>query len=70
MGCFCMLEKKKQKTYTGKFKVEAVETMRNENLSYKETARRFGLAHTHHPISYLYIGTFQRSGTVIRGDIL
>ena len=43
MGCFCMPEKKKQKTYVGKFKVEAVETMRNENLSYKETARRFGL---------------------------
>ena len=43
MGCFCMPEKKKQKTYTGKFKVEAVETMRNENLSYKETARRFGI---------------------------
>ena len=43
MGCFCMPEKKKQKTYDGKFKVEAVETMRNENLSYKETARRFGL---------------------------
>ena len=38
-----MPEKKKQKTYTGKFKVEAVETIRNENLSYKETARRFGL---------------------------
>ena len=38
-----MPEKKKQKTYTGKFKVEAVETMRNENLSYKETARRFGI---------------------------
>ena len=43
MGCFCMPEKKKQKTYAGKFKVEAVETMRNENLSYKETARRFGI---------------------------
>ena len=38
-----MPEKKKQTTYDGKFKVEAVETMRNENLSYKETTRRFGL---------------------------
>lgn len=38
-----MSEKKNHKTYDGSFKVEAVETMRKENLSYKETARRFGL---------------------------
>ena len=42
-GCFCMPEKKKQKTYSGEFKIEVVETMRKENLSYKETVRHFGL---------------------------
>ena len=38
-----MPEKKKQKTYSGEFKIEVVETMRKENLSYKETVRHFGL---------------------------
>ena len=38
-----MPEKKKRKTYSGKFKIEVVETMRKENLSYKETVRRFGV---------------------------
>ena len=43
MGRFCIPEKKKQKTYSGEFKIEVVETMRKENLSYKETVRHFGL---------------------------
>lgn len=38
-----MPEKKKQKTYRGTFKVEVIETMRKENLSCKETTRRFGI---------------------------
>ena len=31
--------------YTGKFKQEVVETLQNENLSYHETAKRFGILH-------------------------
>ena len=38
-----MPEKKKRKTYRGEFKVEVIETLRKENLSYSETVRRFGL---------------------------
>ena len=38
-----MPEKKKRMTYRGMFKVEVIETMRKENLSCKETARRFGI---------------------------
>ena len=38
-----MPEKKKQMTYRGTFKVEVIEAMRRENLSCKETARRFGI---------------------------
>ena len=33
------------KKYTGEFKQQVVETMRNERLSYVETAERFGLRH-------------------------
>ena len=38
-----MQEKKKQKTYSGEFKIEVVETMREEHLSYPEAAKRFGV---------------------------
>jgi len=38
-----MTEKEKQKTYSGKFKVEVIEAMRKGNLSYREAARRFGI---------------------------
>ena len=34
---------KPRKKYSGEFKVKVVETMRKENLSYKETVGRFGL---------------------------
>ena len=36
---------KPNKRYTPEFKRQVVETMREENLSYKETERRFGLPH-------------------------
>ena len=29
------------KIYSGEFKIKVIETMRKENLSFKETARRF-----------------------------
>ncbi len=34
-----------QKRYAPEFKKLVVETMRNENLSYRETAERFGIRH-------------------------
>ena len=33
------------RTYTGEFKQQVVETMQNEHLSYHEAAARFGLRH-------------------------
>jgi len=34
-----------KKKYTGEFKQTVVETMRNNNLGYNETAKRFGIRH-------------------------
>ena len=31
------------KIYSGEFKIKVIETMRKENLSFKETARQFGI---------------------------
>ena len=34
--------------YTGEFKQHVIETMRNEKLSYRETARQFGIGNCSH----------------------
>ena len=38
-----MSEKKKRTQYSGAFKQEVIETMRREQLAFKETARRYGI---------------------------
>ena len=38
-----MGREKPNKRYSGEFKIEVIETMRRERLSYKETARRYEL---------------------------
>ena len=45
MGCFCMPKGVPNKRYTGEFKRQVIETMRNEGLSCIEVAERFGVAH-------------------------
>jgi Transposase. len=38
-----MLEKGRRRHHSGEFKQKVVEELRNEHLSFKETARRFGI---------------------------
>ena len=38
-----MSEKRKLTQYSGAFKQEVIETMRNEGLAFKEVARRYGI---------------------------
>ena len=45
MGCFSMPKGVPNKRYTGEFKQQVIETMRNEGLSCIEVAERFGVAH-------------------------
>ena len=45
MGCFSMPKGIPNKRYTGEFKQQVIETMRNEGLSCMEIAERFGIAH-------------------------
>ena len=45
MGCFSMPKGIPNKRYTGEFKQQVIETMRNEGLSCIEIAERFGIAH-------------------------
>ena len=45
MGCFSMPKGIPNKRYTGEFKQQVIETMRNEGLSCIEVAERFGVAH-------------------------
>ena len=45
MGCFSMPKGVPNKRYTGEFKRQVIETMRNEGLSCIEVAERFGVAH-------------------------
>ena len=45
MGCFSMPKGIPNRKYTGEFKQQVIETMRNEKLSCMETAERFGLRH-------------------------
>jgi transposase len=40
-----MVKRKANRKYTGEFKQKVVETLRNEELSYHETAERFGIRH-------------------------
>ena len=44
MGCFSMPKGVPNKRYTPEFKKLVVETMMKEDLSYNETARRFGVS--------------------------
>ena len=41
-----MAERKAYRRYTAEFKIEVVETMRREELSYRETAQRFEIDHS------------------------
>ena len=43
-GVILMSKGRTNKKYTAEFKKNVVETMRKENLSYSETARRFGVS--------------------------
>ena len=45
MGCFSMPKGIPNNRYTGEFKQQVIETMRNEELSCIEVAERFGVAH-------------------------
>ena len=45
MGCFSMPKGIPNKRYSGEFKQQVIETMRNEGLSCIEVAERFGIAH-------------------------
>jgi transposase-like protein len=44
MGCIYMPKGIPNKRYTGEFKQKVIETMRNEKLSYCETARQFNIS--------------------------
>ena len=47
MGCFIMLKGKPNKRYTPEFKRLVIETMLEEKLGYRETARGFSVSNHH-----------------------
>lgn len=50
-----MPKRRKQKVYSGEFKLNVIETMRRDNLGYHETARMFDVASHKSIISWEHI---------------